>query len=299
MSKTSWLFLILLYLSLPMSPARADTPLTIYTVNYPLAYFAERIAGDQATVVFPASAGIDPAFWQPDIEMIRAYQQADLILLNGAGYARWTSKVSLPLLRTVDTLRAFRDQLIKSTSGMSHSHGGGDSHSHAGTAFTTWLDLSQAVKQATSIAVAIKRARPLQADLFEKNLRELEAELLELDRQLIDLTDEPSSLLLLASHPVYQYLARRYQLNLQSVTWEPDAVPDSSQWQTLKNLRADHAASWMIWEAEPVVETVSGLTEMGISTLVYQPMGNKPASGDFISVMSDNLKNLAKALGRE
>ncbi len=299
MNKTRWLFFMLLYLSLPMSLARADATLTIYTVNYPLAYFAERIAGDQARVVFPAPAGIDPVFWQPGIETIRAYQQADLILLNGAGYARWTSKVSLPLLRSVDTSRAFRDQLIKSTSGMSHSHGGGDAHSHAGTAFTTWLDFSQAAKQATAIAGAIKRARPLQADLFERNLRELEAELLELDRQLIDLTDKQPSLPLLASHPVYQYLARRYQLNLQSVTWEPDVVPDPSQWQTLENLQADHAANWMIWEAEPDMEIVSGLKEMGINTLVYQPMGNKPASGDFISVMSDNLKNLAKALGQE
>ncbi|MCP4767556.1 MAG: zinc ABC transporter solute-binding protein [Gammaproteobacteria bacterium] len=299
MSKTSWLFFILLYLFLPMSLAQADTPLTIYTVNYPLAYFAERIADDQARVVFPAPAGIDPAFWQPDIETIRAYQQADLILLNGAGYARWTSKVSLPLLRSVDTSRAFSDQLINSASGMSHSHGGGDAHGHAGTAFTTWLDFSQAAKQAVAIATALKRAHPLQADLFETNLRELEAELLELDRQLIDLTDKQPSLRLLASHPVYQYLARRYQLDLQSVTWEPDVIPDPSQWQTLENLHKDHAASWMIWEAEPEVETVKGLKDLGISTLIYQPMGNKPASGDFISVMSSNLKNLAKASGRE
>ena len=296
MSKTRVLLFILLYLSLPMSPARADTPLTIYTVNYPLAYFAERIAGDQARVVFPAPAGIDPAFWQPDIEMIRAYQQADLILLNGAGYARWASKVSLPLLPTVDTSRAFRDQLIKSTSGMSHSHGGGDPHSHAGTAFTTWLDFSQATKQAAAIADAIKRARPLQADLFEKNLHELEAELLELDRRLIKMTDEKSSLLLLASHPVYQYLARQYQLNLQSFMWEPEEVPDKGEWQLIEKLLITHPAQLMLWEADPYAETVNRLKIMGIDTLVYQPMGNRPAKGDFISVMRDNIGRLQKAI---
>jgi zinc transport system substrate-binding protein len=30
---------------------------------------------------------------------------------------------------------------------------------------------------------------------------------------------------LLASHPVYQYLARRYGLNLRSLVWETDEVP--------------------------------------------------------------------------
>lgn len=38
----------------------------VYTVNYPLAYFAERIAGDSVNVVFPTPPDIDPAFWSPD-----------------------------------------------------------------------------------------------------------------------------------------------------------------------------------------------------------------------------------------
>ena len=181
---------------------------------------------------------------------------------------------------------------------MSHSHGGGDPHSHAGTAFTTWLDFSQAAKQAAAIAGAIMRARPLQADLFEKNLRELEAELLELDRRLINLADEQSSLRLFASHPVYQYLARRYQLHLQSFMWEPEEVPDKTEWQTIENLLATHPAQLMLWEAEPNAETVNRLKNMGVNSLVYQPLGNKPASGDFISVMSSNLKNLEEAFGR-
>ena len=81
----------------------AEQPLTIYTVNYPLQYFAQRIAGEHAQVIFPGPADEDPAFWIPGTETIQRYQQADLILLNGAGYARWTKRVSLPRLRSVDT----------------------------------------------------------------------------------------------------------------------------------------------------------------------------------------------------
>ena len=68
--------------------ASAEDPLTIYTVNYPLQYFAQRIAGEHAQVIFPGPEDEDPAFWMPDTETIQRYQQADLILLNGAGYAR-------------------------------------------------------------------------------------------------------------------------------------------------------------------------------------------------------------------
>jgi zinc transport system substrate-binding protein len=295
MNKISWSLTVILFLFVLQTPAQAEQPLSIYTVNYPLAYFAERIAGEQAKVVFPVPADVDPAFWQPDIDAIRAYQQADLILLNGAGYAKWVSKVSLPRLRTVDTSRSFSDQLIKSESGIKHSHGSGDAHSHAGTAFTTWLDMSQAVKQAGAIADGLKRKRPQQSKLFEQNLQELKKELLELDAQIIVVAKKQPPLPLLASHAVYQYLARRYQLNLQSVMWEPDEVPDETQWQALDDRLATHHANWMLWEAEPIAETVSRLKSVGVNSLIFQPMGNKPASGDFISVMQNNLMNLQQA----
>ena len=47
--------------------ANAGEKLLVYTVNYPLQSFAERIAGEHAEVHFPAPARIDPAFWEPDL----------------------------------------------------------------------------------------------------------------------------------------------------------------------------------------------------------------------------------------
>jgi zinc transport system substrate-binding protein len=60
-------------------------------------------------VTFPAPPDVDPAFRMPGSETIAAYQAADLILLNGADHAKWTSKVSLPRSRTENPSRAFRD----------------------------------------------------------------------------------------------------------------------------------------------------------------------------------------------
>ena len=78
--------------------------LEVAVVNYPLAYFAERIGGEAVEVVFPAPAGVDPAFWRPSPEDVVRFQAADLILVNGAGYAGWTRTATLPASRRVDTL---------------------------------------------------------------------------------------------------------------------------------------------------------------------------------------------------
>jgi zinc transport system substrate-binding protein len=62
-----------------------EPPFTVYTVNYPLTYFTERIGGEHARVIFPAPPDVDPAFYAPNTAIVRKYQKADLIILNGAG----------------------------------------------------------------------------------------------------------------------------------------------------------------------------------------------------------------------
>jgi ABC-type Zn uptake system ZnuABC Zn-binding protein ZnuA len=98
----------------PRAPGASSLP-QVYTVNYPLAWAAQQLAGDQAEVHFPAPAGVDPAFWEPDLATIAAYQGADLILLNGAGYAKWIAEISLPRNRLLDTSGKLQDQLIAVT----------------------------------------------------------------------------------------------------------------------------------------------------------------------------------------
>ncbi len=80
------LAVVLIAAVLPVPVISEEKPI-VYTVNYPLYYFASRIAGDAAEVVFPVPEDVDPAFWMPGTEEIAAFQKADLILLNGAGYA--------------------------------------------------------------------------------------------------------------------------------------------------------------------------------------------------------------------
>jgi zinc transport system substrate-binding protein len=273
--------------------AVGDERLLVYTVNYPLQYFAERIGGDAVQVEFPAPAEGDPAYWRPDAEAITAYQEADVVLLNGAYYAKWVEMAPLPPSKLVDTSSAFADRYIEGAT-YTHSHGPGGDHEHGELAFTTWLDPTLAVAQARAIKEALAAARPDGANGFEEWFVALETELGELDGHILRLVDGQTDLPLLGSHPVYQYFARRYELNLQSVHFEPDEMPDEEAWQGLAHILEDHPAQWMLWEAEPLAEITARLGEMGIESVVYDPCGNRPASGDFLSIMQQNARNLER-----
>lgn len=275
--------------------AGAAERVTVFTVNYPLAYFTQQIGGDHVEVIFPVPGDVDPAFWQPETADIAAIQNADLILLNGADYAKWVKQASLPRRKLVNTSTAFKSDYIRVTDTVTHQHGPGGEHSHAGTAFTTWLDFNQATKQAAAIRAALERKVPEHAAFFEDNYRSLERELRTLDESAAAIVARDPEKRFLASHPVYQYFARRYGVNIESVTWEPETVPDDGQWHALRHRLDSHAAGWMIWEGRPLDQTVKELQAIGIDSLVFDPVANSPESGDFISVMKSNIMELERA----
>ncbi|PID39930.1 MAG: adhesion lipoprotein [Proteobacteria bacterium] len=293
--KTVWL-LIWVSIIVPgtVCPAAAERPLDVHVVNYPLKYFAERIGGNQVSVTLPVPKDVDPAYWKPNAAEIGAFQRADVILLNGAGYAKWLKYTSLPQLKIVNTSQAFRERYIAVRETVTHSHGPEGEHTHEGWAFTTWLDLSMAAGQAGAIADAFARIRPLKASYFKANFRSLEKDLLDLDRRIKTITAKSGKLPILFSHPVYDYFESAYGLNGKSVHWEPDLPPTPDQITELENILAAHPARWMIWEGVPNPSAVTALKVMNIATTVFAPCGNTPAKGDFLSVMNANVANLQR-----
>lgn len=275
--------------------AGAADKINIYTVNYPLQYFAQRIVGEHGEVVLAAPVDEDPAFWTPDADAIAAFQQADLIVLNGAGYEKWTEKVTLPRAKIVDTSKAFKESFMTMEHAVTHSHGPGGEHAHEGVAFTTWLDFEQAAQQAKAIAKAVSRKYPDLKKTVETNYAELEKDLMTLDRELKEIVAAKARQPLVASHPIYDYFNRRYGLNIKSMLWEPDVFPSAEAWMELEGVLKKHPAQWMIWEGEPLQESVDKLQALGLQGFVFAPCMNVPEEGDFLSVMQQNVENLQAA----
>jgi zinc transport system substrate-binding protein len=280
-------------------------PLVVYTVNEPLRYFAKRVGGDAVEAVLPAPAGVDPAFWLPEPEDVIDYQQADLILLAGAGYARWIDYALLPQRTQVDTSAGFHDRLIALGGHVRHSHGPTAEDSHGANAITSWLDLELAALQARAVADALVRMRPSLEPQIEARWSGLKSDLDRLDARLLEIGASFTGAPMLFSHPVYQYLERRYGLAGYSLHWEPDQDPGEDEWARLAARQQRSPATWMLWEAEPLPATVRRLAELGIEPVVFAPGGGADSSGadkggDWLAKMAANVGRLeAAALTRE
>ena len=81
-------------------------------------------------------------------------------------------------------------------------------------------------------------------------------------------------------------------MEIKSVHWEPEVMPDAAGWEELAKLRKEHPAAIRLWEAEPVKAIGAKLAEQEVVSVVFAPCGNRPAAGDWLAVMRANISRL-------
>jgi len=193
----------------------------------------------------------------------------------------------------IDTSKGFADDYIP-TETVTHSHGEGGEHSHAGVASYVWLDFEQAAAQATSLAARLVRAFPDAADAIDERRDAVLAELAELDAVAKDAGPLP---VMIAAHPRYQYFARAYGAYISAMDWEAGAAPSESDLAALTAEAAKTGAKLFIWEADPGEAARASVEALGLKSVVFPPLAARPASGDFVSQMRESLTALAAANG--
>lgn len=274
----------------------------VYTTFYPTQYFAKRIGGGLIEVVCPVPEDEDAIFWMPEDSVIQAYQQADLIILNGAGFSKWVASVSLPEDRLVDTAEPFSDAFIAYENATVHSHGPKGEHAHEGIDGHTWVDPINAITQAGEILKAFCKRWPEQAEVFKRGHSELVADLGALDSTLTDLQQRGSPPLL-ASHPAYNYIARRYSWDVENLDLDPEADLSDEDVAAIRDQLARHPAKFLVWEAAPTTASAARLeADLGLKSIVFSPcelLGaeDQAAGEDYMSVMRENLVQLSPAFG--
>ncbi|MEM9473777.1 MAG: metal ABC transporter substrate-binding protein [Pseudomonadota bacterium] len=273
--------------------AQADDQPRIVTVNYPLQYFAERLVGDAAEVVYPVPAGVDPSFWRPSIADISAVQSADLILLSGAGFATWIDRVSLPRSRLVNTAAGYRDRFI-ATETITHSHGDGGEHSHEGIATYTWLDPTLALAQAEAVAAAIAGRGIADPTQVYAEFATLRADLEALDADARAALAGAQDVVFIATHPRYQYLAQAYGLTIVSLEWEAGTAPTQDQLDDLAARVASDGARILIWEAEPPQDAKDAAAALGLVNVTVPPLA-QPVDAGFAASFRASVAALADA----
>lgn len=249
----------------------ADDRRTVVTGFYPLAWAAERIAGQDFRVVNLTPVGAEPHDLELSPRDVTSVRDADLVVYVGGGFQ--------PAL---EDAVATRDGTSLDVLGR-----GEDPH--------VWLDPIRFAEIVREIGAALGGAAAGE---------ELALELQALDEELRSGLDQCERRTVVTTHAAFGSLAARYGLTELSLAGRsPEAEPSPRELERLvERVRAAGATTVF---AEPLVSDRLAVTiarEAGAEVAVLDPVEGLSqerldAGEDYLSVMRSNLAALRKALG--
>lgn len=288
----------------PMVTRTQRTIPEVWTTFYPTTYFTQRLAGDLVKVVCPVPEGEDPAFWKPDDDVLRGYQAADLIVINGADFEKWLNVASLPASHLVNASKSFEKAFLKLEGSTTHSHSGGAAHTHEGIDGHTWFDPVNAKAQALSIRRGLVLMLPEKSAILATNYEALAKDLDALDAAFKALGSLPESQHLYFSHPAWNYPAERYGWKRVNLTLAPEEKLKQEDIAKLKKSLAEKPGRHILWEDEPLPATSELLErELGLKSLIVPPCESESAEDraagrDYLARMRANVEVLRAAFSR-
>ena len=244
---------------------------TVVAAFYPLAWIAERIAGEGTQVVNLTRPGAEPHDLELSPRDVETVRVAGLVLYVGGGFQpALEDAVGTRVGASLDVLGESEDPHV-------------------------WLDPVRFAEIAREIGVAL--GEPVSAE-------ELAGELVALDRELRSGLDSCARHVLVTTHSAFGRFAARYGLTELSLAGRsPEAEPSPRELERLvEKVRASGATTVF---AEPLVSDRLAQTiarEAGVEVAVLDPVEGmseeRLASGeDYVSVMRSNLAVLREALG--
>ncbi|MEN0065783.1 MAG: metal ABC transporter substrate-binding protein [Myxococcota bacterium] len=260
----------------PLEEPEPASRIEIRTASFPADWLVDRLAGDLALRENILPPGEDAPFWQPSGEQVAALAAADLIVVNGAGFEGWLKTATLPEAKVIES--ASLTELIE-LKGKTHSHGKAGEHSHASIDPHTWSDPLGYAQQAGVVHEALVRVMPEHEAVLDTNLGRVTEDLQALHNELEAALAPSAGVPLSASHPAFNYLARRYTLDLTSFDFDPEEVPNAKAVAAWSSWADGKPSPILLWEGPPT-DAVKGAFPASTRHIWVDPL-EQPREGRY------------------
>ena len=281
----------------------ATTAENILVTSQPLLEMTESIAGSTFSIEKIVPDTVVSRLWRPSRDDAKAFRQARLILISGAGYEPWTARLSLPGSRLIDTAAGYYDQLIRIPDAVTHQHGPEGKHGHPGTVWATWLNPDLAIAQLSQVTNALVKLSPERKGELEANATKVKSQLESLNQRVTKLQTKTAGmkLTILSDGPFYHYLTTRLGWKLNYMHWsdaEPLSEFDRKELKSaMEQLPADHRRLFLI-SSRQSEQAATFASEQGLQVVRIDlcEFSASPAS-PLLERLQENLIRLENAVG--
>lgn len=282
----------------------------VSTTFYPLYDFTNNVGGKKINVNNITPAGAEPHDYEPTPQQLATANDGALFVYNGAGLEPWVDNFLKTYKNTVVS-GSQNIELLKSD----HSHDneqGEIPHAEEEAASHSdeqaydphyWLDPVLAIQTVNNIKDGLIKVDPTNTDYYTNNADTYIKKLESLNTDFENGLKTCQTRTVVTSHDYFQYMAKRYNLNIVSISGlSPDAEPSTQTLAEVTKAVKDNGIKYIFFEslASPKLsETIA--RETGAQTILFNPLEGltdeeQKAGKDYISVQKENLANLRTAL---
>ena len=257
--------------------------LQIISSFYPLHEFSQIIGQEKVDAILLVPIGVEPHDWEPTIKDVQQMQKSDLIIINGIGFENW-----------VDSLREnnYQGKIIDTSDKIlvkKLDDNSKDPH--------IWLNPVTVKTQVQNIANAFSDSDPENQQYYQSNAAKYIEQLDLLDVKIRNELSQCNNDFI-AFHDAFSYFADEYDLKQHTII-SPNNSHGEATARTLENIisTANTLNIKVIFSEEAVDSKTSEIVanEIGGKVLILSPI-EIASDGNYISKMTENLKNLKVAL---
>lgn len=278
---------------------------------YPMAYFAEEIGGEKATVKNITPSGAEPHDFEPTAQDITAIQNSKILVLNGIGFEPWYARIendvkqnNVQIVTASEGVSALAGEDPHSEEEHTEEHAAEEEHANEAQDPHVWLSPVLAQKQVDNILKGYIAADPANEAYYRSNADALKKRLSDLNAKYRSGLQACTSKDIVTSHTAFAYLAQEYGLHQVAISGLSSSEdPSTQKLAEVAEFARENNVQYIFFESlvsPRLSETIA--QEVGAKTLVLDPLEGIPdderAQGkNYFTVMEANLENLQTALG--
>jgi zinc transport system substrate-binding protein len=272
------------------------TSINVVASYYPLYDFAKNVGGDKVQVTNITPAGSEPHDYEPSPAQLVAADKSDVFIHNGGTMETWVDKF----------LPDYKHVTVMASNGINLAEGADEETGKPSADIKDphfWLDPALAEQIVNNIRDGLIKADAKDKDYFTARAKAYNEKLAQLDQEFKTGLASCDSRDAITSHAAFGYLAKRYNLDIVSITGvSPDEEPSTAKLAELTQLVKDKNIKYVFFESlvsPKLAETLAA--ETGAKTAVFDPIegisdADQKQGKDYLSVQRENLQNLRTAL---
>ena len=257
--------------------------LQIISSFYPLHEFSQIVGQEKVDAILLVPIGVEPHDWEPTVKDVQQMQKSDLIIINGLGFENWVDSLHENNYqgKIIDTSNKVPIKNLDDNSKDPH----------------IWLNPVTAKIQVQNIANAFSDSDPENQQYYQSNAVKYIEQLDLLDVKIRNELSQCNNDFI-AFHDAFSYFADEYDLKQHTII-SPNNSHGEATARTLENVisTANTLNIKVIFSEEAVDPKTSEIiaNEIGGKVLILSPI-EIASDGNYISKMTENLKNLKVAL---